>query len=220
VSKESRYNLIFLAILLALLLPGAVILFRKKLEPTVRPMSEPDPVPRAIAYMSTGVVPPGMRRVEPPHVAEWVDALAREQLAKDGGEGETVIRPRDEYDLPLMSQDRSFQVIALRQTDGNLVAWIVFWNGKPASDDEVWTTGSADPAAAIADSQVLSLPRLIRDELGENGVLMPPKSVQLQKIVLRLHKGGPVELRVRLQNGTTDSARFVQSFTSQAPTKN
>src|SRR5439155_25260156 len=77
-TKESRYNLIFLAVLLALMLPGAVILFRKKLEPTLRPMSEPDPVPRTIAYVSNGTVPPGMRRVEPPHLAEWVDQVARE----------------------------------------------------------------------------------------------------------------------------------------------
>ena len=51
-TKESRLNLIFLTVLLVVLTPGAVILFRKKLEPTVRPMYLPDPVPRAVAYLA------------------------------------------------------------------------------------------------------------------------------------------------------------------------
>jgi hypothetical protein len=220
VTKESRYNLIFLAVLIALLLPGAVILFRKKLEPTVRPMSEPDPVPRAIAYVSTGVVPPGMRRVEPPHVAEWVERVAREHVAKDSSSGDVIIRPRDEYDLPLMSQQRAFQVIALRQGDGNLSAWVLLWNGKPALSNAIWTVSPEGRPGAIQDSEVLILPRLVRDDLGEAGVLRPPKTLLMQKIVLPLHKGSASELRVALKNGTTDSATFVQSFTSQAPTKN
>ena len=219
-TKESRYNLIFLTVLLALLLPGAVILFRKKLEPTVRPMSEPDPVPRAIAYMSTGTVPPGMRRVEPPHVAKWVESVAREQIAKDRHDGQTLIRPRDEYDLPLMSQNRSFQVIALRQGGADWVAWVLFWNGKPASGEGSWTTATSGGAAAIEDSKVFILPRLIRDELGESGIIVPPKAVLMQKIVLPLHKGLFPTLTVKLENGTIDSATFVQSFTSQAAAKN
>ena len=35
--RETRLNLIFLIVLLAILTPGAVLLFRKKLQPTLKP---------------------------------------------------------------------------------------------------------------------------------------------------------------------------------------
>ena len=42
-------------------LPGAVILFRKKLDPTAHRLDQPDPVLRRLPYMSPLPAPPDMR---------------------------------------------------------------------------------------------------------------------------------------------------------------
>ena len=95
--KDSKYNLIFLVILLAVMVPGAVMLFRKKLEPTARPMYLPDPVRQTLVYISPYETPPGMTRSSPPHTRDWVTQNAVE-LAGPG-----LVQPRDEMALPVMS---------------------------------------------------------------------------------------------------------------------
>src|SRR5436190_484811 len=101
-TKESRYNLIFLAMLLAVLAPGAVILFRKKLEPVAR--------------------------------------------AGDLGH-----------------------------------VWVLIWDGGLDKPDTRWTAGAVGETEPVSLVKTWStaLPGLVRDELGENAMLMPPKGLTL-----------------------------------------
>ena len=200
-TRESRNNLIFLAILLALLTPGAVILFRKKLQPTLRPMSEPDPVPRTIAYMSPQETPPGMTRVEPPHLAEWKATLLPASSRERG------VRPRDARGLPLMSQKKTFEVLCVESQS----VWVILWNAPP-DGTPAWETGGVEHSESVA------IPSLVRDELGEAGVLAPPKTVIVQSI--RFQGGLPKKLALRRGDEIIDSADIVQSFTNHAPTGN
>src|SRR5688500_2684756 len=105
-TRETRLNLIFLAIILAILTPGAVILFRKKLEPTLKPMAMPHAVQREHAYLSPLETPPGKKRVEPPHTARWIEGVVRERIGD-----RKVDRPQGPDGLPLVSDKKTFQVV-------------------------------------------------------------------------------------------------------------
>src|SRR5687767_12808147 len=97
-TRETRLNLIFIAIILAILTPGAVILFRKKLQPTLKPMAMPHAVQREHAYLSPLETPPGKKRVEPPNTAKWIESIVREQIGD-----RKIVRPTGPDGLPLMS---------------------------------------------------------------------------------------------------------------------
>lgn len=72
---EIRNNLIFLALLLALMAPGAVILFNKKSQPGERPIGSPDPVRRTTAYMDPYPAE-SVERLAPLQTLQWVSVLA------------------------------------------------------------------------------------------------------------------------------------------------
>ena len=62
-TRETRNNLVFLVVVVAMLAPGAVILFKKKMQPTLKPMHLPHAVQRQVAYLSPLETPPGKQRV-------------------------------------------------------------------------------------------------------------------------------------------------------------
>src|SRR5258706_12692966 len=105
--QETRVNLIFLAIFLAISLPGAVILFKSKLDPSAAPMYLPDPVRQRLPYMAPQGTPDQVARVVRPLTGQWVEKLTRRQ-----GEGEVLIRKR----LPVLSDDHLLQGTAVKTT--------------------------------------------------------------------------------------------------------
>src|SRR5688500_13588661 len=100
-TRETRIHLHFHAVILAILTPGGVMLFRKKLEPTLKPMAAPHAVQREHAYLSPLETPPGRKRVEPPHTAKWVESIVRERIGD-----RKIIRPTAPDGLPLVSDKK------------------------------------------------------------------------------------------------------------------
>src|SRR4051812_9783512 len=100
-SKETRFNLIFLAVFLGISLPGAVILFKKKSDPLAGRMSLPDSVRRRLPYMSPLHAPDVVTRYVPPITGEWVTRISRAQ----GGIDEIFLRKW----RPVISDDRVVQ---------------------------------------------------------------------------------------------------------------
>ena len=215
VNKETRYNLIFIVLLFAMMLPGAVILFRKKMQPAARPMFEPDPVRKSLAYISPQELPPGMTRVVPPHVREWTTSLMVDRA------GAVADRPRDADGMPLMSDRRMFEVLGIAtRADGRARVWALWWTAAPKDFQWVVTSSGKSSDVNVARSENLAVPPLVRDELGEAGVLQPPKSVALQELDLSAAPSPPWQLLAKQQNRTIDSADIVTTFTSPAGAKN
>ncbi|HYO08935.1 MAG TPA: hypothetical protein VER17_08175 [Tepidisphaeraceae bacterium] len=212
-TKESRHNLIFITVLLALTLPGGVMLFRKKLaQEAVRSNSLPDPVPRTVAYMSPAETPPGMRRVVPQRVAAWTDGLVR-QFA-----GESAVRAPAVDGLPLMSRQRAFQVLALNRDREEIHVLVLLWDKGQTGPETRWSLAGESPRPLrVQWSERVPLPEPVRDELGVNGILVPPKSLLLQRLVLPAAEKLTV-LTLVGENGTSDSVDIVPSFTSSAAT--
>lgn len=252
-TRETRLNLVVLAVVIALLAPGGVILFKRKLEPTVRPMYLPDPVPRTVAYLSPFATPPGKTRVEPPRLAEWVESLARARIkpttagaaaamgtsaagplaALTSTPGPRVIRPRDRDGLPVLSDKKTFQLAALEDANRQLRLWVIAWADAP-DGTETWTMVTADGSAVGREvvAERIEIPRLIREELGENGVLRPPHHLKWTEVAFaKPHAGGegagaatttrqgPLK-PFQLRRGSQDLVNFVPSFTNPGATGN
>ena len=104
--RETRANLLFLALFLAVSLPGAVILFKKKLDPNASRMGMPEFVRRRLPYMAPLATPDSeVMRVIPPLTGAWVEELNREQ----GGGAAVFMNGRS----PVTSDDRILQVTGI-----------------------------------------------------------------------------------------------------------
>lgn len=79
-SGETRANLVVLAVVLLLVAPGAVIMFKKKSQPGERPIGSPDPVRRTTAYMDPFPAE-SVERLAPLRTLEWVSGLATAEPA-------------------------------------------------------------------------------------------------------------------------------------------
>src|SRR6059058_3584016 len=97
-SRETRANLIFLVVFLAISLPGAVLLVKKKAEPGAPAMSMPDYVRQRLPYMAPQRTADSVIRVVPELTGEWVEQVNRGQ-----GGGPAVLMKGH---LPLISDDR------------------------------------------------------------------------------------------------------------------
>lgn len=214
-TRETRLNLIVLAILVAVLTPGGVILFRKKLQPTHKPMAMPHAVQREIAYLSPLETPPGRRRVEPPRTARWIESIVRERIG-DAADGRTILRPTDRDGLPLTSEKRTFQLVAAEPLDGRLRLWLMLWDAEPVKN-ETWSVKRADEEQPfeVVDTAVINIPQIVREELGEIGLLRPPHEVVWQELVIPQAFDGAL----RLQRGSQDLLHFVPSFTNPVSTR-
>jgi hypothetical protein len=221
-TRETRLNLIFLAVILAILTPGAVMLFRKKLQPTLKPMAMPEAVQREVAYMSPLKTPPGKTRVEPPQTARWMEGIVRERIGdvrEMASAGRQILRPTDPDGLPLMSDRKSFQLVAAESLESEVRLWLLLWDYDPARE-ETWSVKLADTEQKfrIIDTRPIEVPAIVREELGENGITRPPHEVVWQELVIPKSSDGTV----RLQRGSpagADFVHFVPSFTNSGATR-
>lgn len=176
-TRETKANLIFVIVIVAVTLPGAVMLFKKKLSAT-RMMYLPDPVKRGLVYMNPMPAPPSVARVVPPLTAAWVAELGGDR--KVGGP--VPMRPAGEgKPLPVMSQNQVFQVAASAPADDHWRLWLLAWDPR-LSPDTACLSVRADlmngPTAGVIESaEAIVLPPSIRKELQEFGFTRPPDRV-------------------------------------------
>src|ERR1043165_6278319 len=85
--RETRANLLFLCIFLAISLPGAVILFKKKMDSSAPPMWMAEGIRPRLPYMAPEVTPGvEVTRVIPDKTWRWV-----EQVNHAHGGGDSVL---------------------------------------------------------------------------------------------------------------------------------
>ncbi|MEL7239601.1 MAG: hypothetical protein AAGK78_12140, partial [Planctomycetota bacterium] len=113
-TKEVRNNVIFFALFMAISLPGAVMLFKKKLDPEAAPMYLPKPTPNEAAYMHPIEVPTRVARVMPAGVEAWTDGLTATYFAQ--------LQPNLDA-LPPMSERRVVEVLAASENEVGLLIW-------------------------------------------------------------------------------------------------
>jgi hypothetical protein len=124
--------------------------------------------------------------------------------------------------LPLMSDDKSFQVAAIRNMPNETRVWVLSWDPQ----DEKFFTAAAWSLSLrertldgkASDVQQAPIPDPVRDEMGENGLLKPPKNVAWRVLTFPSASSGTWRITATTPD-RKDQIVFVPSFTNPVPTE-
>ncbi len=208
-TRETKLNLIFLTVILALLGPGGVLLFLSRLKPSIRPLTDPAPVPHTVAFIAPGDLPPGMVRVYPPHTADWVNELMRERDAGD------IKLARDDHGQPMVSQNRTFQLLGVRRDPKATTVLVLVWSDLTAGSSTQWML-DADGRSHVplaTQTQSIAIPRLVQRELGANQILILPKQVEWVEMTFPALGDNRWTLARKIAGKQPDQIVFVPPFT-------
>ncbi len=176
--KEARNNFVFIVILLAVSVPGLVMLVKKKLSQSGSPqMGFSSPVRLEVPYVDPLPVGTETRLLYPPVLRGWVRSLSA--------------------DAPLTSawtsEHRSFELIG-RSADS---ATLLFWDPRVKIDQARFTAG--DQPASVHSSDRVSLPPPVVSELRQLGFLAPP--MLIWRVELALPPGIAPNAVLKLDDG-------------------
>jgi hypothetical protein len=193
VKRETRLNLWFLAVFLVLSLPGAVILFRKKMDPSASRMDQPDAVLSRVAFMAPPPVPPGVRWMVPPRTRAWLEELTQQ---KAGTAMASTVVGGPEWE-PIISDDHRLQVMSVATVKDATSAALVLWRGATSIEASSYrldvSLGSRAEQGAVESVEPVPIPADVRKELVSLGYTHPP----MQVLWIRAHWPGA------LANGQT-----------------
>jgi len=178
VKRDTRINIWFLAIFLAVCLPGAVILFRKKLNPNARPIFMSDEMEHRLPYMAPGPTPPGRVRVVPPGTWAFLQKLGSQKTGEKQVASESAANGEP---TPILSEDRQLQVVAIRKGSGKAIVDLVSWDDGSSEEAAVYSasieTNSHSEAAKVTAVEAVLLDESVRRDLMNYGEIMPPKRI-------------------------------------------
>lgn len=200
-NRDTRINIWFLAIFLAVCLPGAVILFRKKLNPNARPIFMSDEMEHRLPYMVPGPTPPGRVRVVPPGTWAFLQKLVSQKTGEKQVASEAAANGEP---TPILSEDRQFQVVAVRKSGDKTIVDLVSWDAA-ASEEEAKYSASIEVNGRSEEAKVMKveavpLDESVRRDLMNFGEIMPPKRVVWIEIDLKLPKEMTGEVTVSMIN--------------------
>ncbi len=185
VKRETRANLSFLLLFLVISLPGAVLLFRKKLDPSSPRLDQPDPVVQALPFMVPPPTPPGVRWMVPPKTQAWLTEANRVRTGTGQMQSSVVAGPDWE---PVISPDHHLQVTAVVPKPPGAELDLVLWNvpKPPAAGDlsvKYQEAGSsAESSAELINVEPVRVPQDVRKELVAYGFTRPPTEVTWLKV--------------------------------------
>jgi hypothetical protein len=208
VTRETKFNLVFLAGFLLLCLPGVVILFIKKLDPDARSMAEASYVKRTEVYNNPLPIGSKTVRFVPPATFEWVNALALEHAGRPALRHAAAGGRLD----PVMSEHRRFELLDLQEEGSGRVVVLLAWDG---AFGQQWVTdleATSEALGRFAGAEVLpvTLPGEVVAELKDSGLVIPPEKAGV--IWLRFEPvagqapGAVEEVRVHLSWRTSDAS--------------
>lgn len=174
--RDTRINLVFLAVFLAISLPGAVILFRKKLDPRASRMDQPDAVVTTLPYMAPPSARPGVRRLVPPQTQAWLEQLNRERHG-----GRELLSGREGAWSPVISDDCAMQVVDLDARPPGARVSIVLWDAASGAGARPTLTASMPDGRSVTgqiqSAQIIALPKDIKSELMSMHEVQPPQNI-------------------------------------------
>ena len=201
-NRETRINLIFLGIFLAVSLPGAVLLFKKKLDPKSPPLFMPDYIRRRLPYMASQQSPNQVVRFIPDLTGPWVT-----QINRSRGGGENFLLNGHEA---VVSEDHGVQVLSIKTDASGTILNLLDWN--EASDVTIQTTTQPPIVGRIEKQEAISLPLEIKKELMNWGVIRPPAAVIYLRVRFDkdLHSINPLKFLITYQIGEGSSKTTTQ----------
>jgi len=214
VKHDTRINIWFLAIFLAICLPGAVILFRKKLNPNARPIFMSDEMEHRLPYMAPGPTPPGRVRVVPPGTWAFLQKLVSQKTGEKQVASESAANGEP---TPILSKDRQLQVVAVRKSGDKAIVDLVSWDGGSSEGAAKYSAsveaGNHSEEAKVTAVEAVPLDESVRRDLMNFGEIIPPKRIvwidmdftltieitsDATIIVTDARASGPVKQRVKI----------------------
>ncbi|HEY8750851.1 MAG TPA: hypothetical protein VIM11_22900 [Tepidisphaeraceae bacterium] len=169
--RENRLNLLFLAAFIVVALPGAVILFKKKLDPTAHRLDQPDPILNRLPYMVPPPAPAGIKWIVPDRTQAWVQSLTAPAPVASA-------KPPGPQWEPVISEDHRLQLLGVTVGDPSHLT-LLLWNGtvEPRADLFAVTIDGAPGSAHVTSVKVIAIPPDARRELVMMGFVRPPVNV-------------------------------------------
>ena len=189
--RDTRLNLIFLAVFLAVTVPGGVKLFKKRLDPAAPPLFMPDYVRRRLPYMAPQQTPAQVTRYVPDKTGEWVAEVTREQ-----GGGSVLMHARQ----PIVSDDHQVQVVTVTPRLA-LIVWDPSFGTFESSYNVSVTVGGHVVDAPVTAARRVDVPEAVKKELMYEGVVRPPREVVWLTASVSSFDQVPVEIRIKHANG-------------------
>lgn len=207
-TRETRANLIFLVLFVLISIPGLLMLVKKKMDPTRRPMWMPDSVKRHMVYVDPTDAPESMPRLVPALTANWVADEARVRF------GAARVPSQNDGTEPVMS-DRRLAQLVWRQDEGQgMKLGLLIWNLPRGSSDVVFDLRAADGPAVIDSQDLQPLPPAVKRDIQDSGFPNPPQEVLwIGAHLARGGDSGPQDLSLRVEvNGRafSDTLRIVE----------
>jgi hypothetical protein len=185
VKRETRANFYFLVLFLVISLPGAVLLFRKKLDPSSPRLDQPDPVVQALPFMVPPPTPPGVRWMVPPKTQGWLTEANRARTGAAEMLSSVVAGPDWE---PVISQDHHLQVTSVVPGPPGAEVDLILWNlPKPPEAGNLAVKyheagSSAESITELINVEPVPVPPDVRKELVGYGFTRPPTEVTWLKV--------------------------------------
>lgn len=189
-NRESRANLIFLALFLAISIPGLILLVRKKMDPLARPMWIPDGRRNSVVYIDPIDAPPTMRRIAPAITSMWLSDEARERF---GFAGIATTVDDAGVTMPVVSSNRYFQLLGVKPQADRTEVVLAFWN-LPRGDGPISlriSTGATALPVKLTESPV---PAAVKRDLQDSGMPRPPQRLAWVETSLALSSDGAATL--------------------------
>lgn len=231
-TRETKINVVFAVVLVALVAPGGVILFKKKSQPGERAIGSPDPVRTTTAWIDPYPAE-NVQRLAPVLALQWVGALAVDGVKGDwervrhpgevavvGGEAPWVTpghvgeakfygqNPSGNASKQVMSAHRWFQVVS-KGADGDRKWWrLVVWNSDTRGSRGQFTARIKNHSGQWTEAKVeavheVRMPIDVRHDLQEAGYVMPPEVVTVLEVL------GDQAREIELNFGTkSDTAKL------------
>ena len=174
--RETRANLWFLILFLAISLPGAVILFRKKLDPTSPRLDQPDRVTRRLPYMAPPPAPPDVKWVVPDLTRQWLAEVVRPR----GAALVSAAEPGPKWE-PVISADHLLQVMIAANAGAAWRVELLLWQGTPELLTRYYSVhldaGNLREDSRVTAVRQVAVPPEVRRELVLMGFVRPPSQV-------------------------------------------
>lgn len=187
--KEARYNTIFIVLLLAISLPGIVMLVRKKLNQPPRPSRGALAAPVRTDVVYVDPLPQG------PRLTQFVPPLTRQWVA-----GQSPLVARQPSDNVINSTARSFELIGIDRAGGRVTLTLLLWDPRLPREAQGLGFALVGPAGtregAIQSLDTVLVPEPVLEELRNSGYLTPP--AQITRVAVAFDNVG-VEGELRLK---------------------
>ena len=193
--RETRINLLLIAAILAVMIPGGIRLAQLAYTEGRGPSPNPTPARQTVAYMDPRPFDPNIPRVAPPATVDWLDGIARRHAPHDAPP------PDDRH----MSDQRHLELLRRWQADQTPQWLVILWHHRADTVTLALVRDGRALACYIRAQQMLALPPRVRSELLAVGYETAPRDITVMHLSASGTTAAPDHLRLLRDGDVIDT---------------